>query len=205
MPSLDYDNHVEVRLIKDKPPDPPKGDNGVTFLAVALTVTLPFTFALDLFPGLNAEFNWPQNVQVRWEETPSVSEPPQAPAPPLPANVPETIPSPIPQPSDPPAQRVLMVQERRIVQARRMQVWECNGVYPIAANFRAYPSRSPFVIQGAVLPGDWVTLTGRRSLGDGIVWYEAINESNLTHSVESQAPYQPAARQMGWIASCFVE
>ncbi|MEO1147391.1 MAG: hypothetical protein AAFY26_17550 [Cyanobacteria bacterium J06638_22] len=86
-----------------------------------------------------------------------------------------------------------------------VQIHACYGD-PVPAHFRDYPSLDSASIKGAVLQGDWVTLTGRTTPIDGINWYEARNHSPLEPSAGGfPINYQSDANQLGWIADCFVE
>ncbi|TVP65527.1 MAG: SH3 domain-containing protein [Leptolyngbya sp. LCM1.Bin17] len=72
------------------------------------------------------------------------------------------------------------------------------------ANFRAYPSLDAAAIQGVVLAGDPVQLTGHTVFADGVFWYEAKNELPLALSSEPHSNNQLDRQQVGWIAECFV-
>lgn len=195
MPCLDYDNHVEVRLIKDKPP-PPKQNNGFAFFAVAFTLGLTlFKFA----PEFNTEFGLPSTIQIPTIESIPSSDIPnieQLPDIPLPVNIPSN--------GWTPNQAPLEIEDSSDMNFHRVQIEECNGHFK-AANFRSKPSLSPSVIKGAVMQGEWVEVTGRTSVADGITWYEARNLFELARSLDSSAPYQGYRGQWGWIAACFVE
>lgn len=88
----------------------------------------------------------------------------------------------------------------------RLQIPQyCNGAFAGGANFQDWPSMSPAAIRGVVPAGNWVVLTGGTAYGDGVIWYEAINETPLVWSIEPTAQNQTHANQLGWIANCFVE
>jgi len=203
MPCLDYDNHVEVRLLKDKPAPPPKSDNGATFFAVAISLPITFTLFGELIGGID-NFNLfpPEEPPAETYVAPDDDIPRggiSGPTPPLPAYPPQ---QPLPPLSLTPGTYAHYVDSFRNVQ---IQIEECNGHYPPGANFRSQPELSPGVILGAVMTGEWVKLTGRRIEGDGIVWYEARNESRLEISLENPGSRRLWADQIGWIAACFVE
>ena len=80
----------------------------------------------------------------------------------------------------------------------------CNGFHAGSANFRASPSLLPSEIKGVVIVGQWVSLTGQTAYGDGILWYESVNQKALNASAEPDARNQLNAGQPGWIAACFV-
>lgn len=81
---------------------------------------------------------------------------------------------------------------------------QCNGFVAEGANFRDSPSLEPSAIKGAVRAGESVLLTGSERNGDGIIWYEAINESTLAFSAEPDAQNVTDPNQRGWIAKCFI-
>ncbi|MBE9139013.1 hypothetical protein IQ254_17745 [Nodosilinea sp. LEGE 07088] len=80
----------------------------------------------------------------------------------------------------------------------------CNGTSMAGASFRIQPSTVPTMIQGIVPAGQTVFLTGQSTYGDGIIWFQAVNESILAPSDNPDAENQTAINQLGWIQDCFV-
>ena len=178
---LNYDNHLEIHLVKNPPP-PPEDKAFRTFVTISVSVTITITLELagviDIRDFLILDPIDPS--QIVHPENDSSSNPE------IPVVV--TVP-PNPEGTD---------------SNHRVQIDQCHGVPSEGAYFRAYPAMAPDAIKGAVRRGEWVVLTGVKEYGDGITWYEVINESPLDHSPAAYA-YEPAPNQYGWIASCFVE
>jgi hypothetical protein len=81
---------------------------------------------------------------------------------------------------------------------------QCNGQEGNAM-FRSAPSLSPAVVLGVVPKGEFVYLTNKTALGDGVSWYEAIAPHKLRQNNDVSATNQDTrAGQTGWIAACFV-
>ena len=80
----------------------------------------------------------------------------------------------------------------------------CNGLNVIGADFRMQPSEADSVIQGIVSPNQWVSLTGITAYENGVIWYQAVNESELSRSTNPNANNQLFELQQGWIQECFV-
>ena len=182
---LNYDNHLEIYLVKNPPPTS-KDNAFMTFVTISIGITI--TLALEL----SGVINFDENVKAcsisgsidKSQTFPCEGDPNGNP------NIPaESAVLPSPEDTD---------------SNHRVQIDRCYGQLSEGANFRAYPAMTPDAIRGAVLAGEWVVLTGVKEHGDGITWYEVINESPLDHSPAAYA-YEPAPNQYGWIASCFVE
>jgi hypothetical protein len=82
-----------------------------------------------------------------------------------------------------------------------LQITTCYGKIR-SANFRQSPTLQPSAILGVVAHRDSVTLTGRTTYGEGLLWYEAT-AARLIRSIEPGAQNQLNATT-GWISSCFV-
>jgi hypothetical protein len=80
----------------------------------------------------------------------------------------------------------------------------CNGASTTGASFHIQPSTSPATIQGIVPGGQGVLLTGKSTYSNGIIWFQAINESTLVPSSHPDAENQITFNQLGWIQGCFV-
>lgn len=187
---LNYDNHLEVYLRKNK--EPPKKKPGVHVttvftLAVTATLTLQVNGVLDL-----------GNYKMKG----TVAE-----------SIPETD-QPIPEPTEipqftPPAQPIpnpLNNFQTVDTSSVRVQIHPCSHYHSSGANFRELPLLSSKTIKGMVAIGDWVALTGLTVNSDGIIWYEVMNETPLLLSAEGHPDaFNPAPFQYGWIASCFIE
>ncbi|MDX2211855.1 MAG: hypothetical protein SFY66_01075 [Oculatellaceae cyanobacterium bins.114] len=177
---LDYENHLELRLVKDKKPDPPKG-NGATIVTVTVTVAITFALSLEsslIFPPPGSSDD-PPATSVSFETGSGGGD--------KPTSVP---PEELPFPATP---------------DQKLQINDCNGVYYAGANFRVEPALTPLVIRGVVPEGEWVTLTGKTDSADGIIWYQATNDSELEFSIEPGAQNRTQANQTGWIAACFLD
>ncbi|MBE9101161.1 hypothetical protein [Vacuolonema iberomarrocanum] len=200
MVNLDYENHLEVQLVKNKPKEKPPSDNGLRFIA---TTVISVPIALELIGTIDV---FPDNLTI----TPQIPQPEVVlPPPPTPMPAPEIVDHPIPdnpvvEPLNPPVIGVSNTNPGVLI-AGSMQIDQCNGHF-LAANFRAYPAYTPTAIRGAVLRGEWVYLTGETADSDGILWYEAINYDPLALSEDGyEIYYRSQANQVGWIARCFVE
>lgn len=180
---LTYDNHVEVRLIENKKPEPEKSDVGVV-ITVGVTVTLAITLTLSFAAELPGK---PPSINPYWEE-PEQSEEDKK-------NSGEEMVTPIPK-STPFA----------LVPGQRVRIDQCNGVEEYdGANFRDYPALTPVTIRGVVPEGDWVTIMSEKIDANGISWYQVVNLSRLSESDQPNVQHDLEANQMGWIAACFVE
>jgi len=175
---LNYDNHLEVHLLPTKKNPPPKNDNPIlTVVTISISVTITLALELTGVIDLNKDA----------EAFPPI----------------DFINPQIPPPN-PPDRNAFPPNCKDADSNKRVRIDRCHGVRYEGANFRDYPAMTPHAIKGAVLPGEWVVLTGVTDHRDGILWYEVINESPLTHSLEAYT-YVPAPNQYGWIASCFIE
>lgn len=183
------DKHLEVYMKSNKEPE--KGLSSTTIIFISASISITFSLALfeELF-GIENTFNFHPSPPV--VPSPSPISPPYVPI--VPSNNPsiETLPSEdivYGIPFDP--YRIFIVPN-------------CNGVDVIGADFRIQPSTADSVIKGIILPDQWVSLTGRTTYADGLIWYEAINESNLEPSANQNANDQLFELQTGWIQDCFV-
>jgi hypothetical protein len=84
-----------------------------------------------------------------------------------------------------------------------LKIATCDGS-PATANFRAFPSLAPDAILGVVTIGQSVQITDRPVRAEGVVWYPAVNLAPLAPASDAVIQNQTQARQLGWIASCFV-
>lgn len=186
MVALTYDNRLETRLIQDKKPDPPK-DNGEAVLkvvaATGLLLLLKITGVLDI----NIPLQVPSSIPTL-----------------APVQDPYLIQTELPQQA-PNSSLTSTYEISTSILGFRVQINQCNGANYDGANFRDYPALTPLTIRGVVQQGEWVTLTGKTVNADGVLWYEAINDSVLWNSNESGAQNQTYANQTGWIAACFIE
>ncbi len=80
----------------------------------------------------------------------------------------------------------------------------CNDTALAGANFQSEPTMAGVATQGIIAAGTEVTLTGATAYGDGIIWFQAVNEIALTPSAHPEAQNQTEPFQIGWIADCFV-
>lgn len=188
-PMLNYDNHMEVRLVKDKASPPPSNDAGTTFVTIT-TISITVSLALKvLLPDINI------NPAIAFPNTtPSPEE--------LSTDWPGT--SPTSGGGGQTAPDVLPEYSSYRYRSEFVQIVDCHTVYPAAANFRAYPGLANHGIQGVVPHGEWVLLTGLVSYADGIVWHQVVNQSRLWQSFEPGAFNQIDANQLGWVAGCFM-
>lgn len=179
---LNNKNHIEVRLIEDKEPPPPKSNGGIV-ITITVTATLALTFTLTFKP----EIIFPDR-----------REPP----PEIPWPIPLNVESPLP-----PEEHPFIVGEHLLAPkpGLAVRINQCNGSDYAGANFRGFLSLTPLSIRGVVPQGDWVVLTGITARTHDIFWYEAINQSALSRSNEPYAKEQKMdSNQKGWIAACFV-
>jgi hypothetical protein len=184
---LNYDNHMEVRLVKDKEPPPPSNDAGKTFITITtISITVCLTLKV-LLPDINI------NPAIASNTTPPPEE--------LPTSWPDAPPPfDIGVPTDP----GVFPDSSYRNGGEFVQIVDCNTVYPAAANFRAYPGLASHGIRGVVPHGEFVLLTGLVSYADGIVWHQVVNQSRLWLSFERGAFNQTDANQLGWVAGCFM-
>ncbi|BAU40686.1 hypothetical protein O77CONTIG1_00490 [Leptolyngbya sp. O-77] len=184
---LNYENHMEVRLVKDKEPPPPSNDAGkavVTITTISIAVSLALKVMLpdiNLNPAIASPNTTPpvEDFPTEWPNNPPPS-----------VNAPST---PVPGPD---------ATDR--YGRGFFQIVECGTIYPAAANFRAYPGLANHGIRGVVPHGEWVLLTGLVSYADGILWHQVVNQSRLWPSFELGAFNQLDRNQLGWVAGCFV-
>ncbi|GAB4459599.1 MAG: hypothetical protein OHK0037_05310 [Elainellaceae cyanobacterium] len=185
---LNYDNHMEVRLVKDKEPPPPSNDAGQTLITIT-TVSITVSLALKvLLPDININpaiafpntTPPPEEFSTGWPDSPPIS-----------GGGGQTAPDVLPEYSYRNG-------------GEFVQIVDCNTVYPAAANFRAYPGLASHGIRGVVPHGELVLLTGLVSYADGIVWHQVVNQSPLWQSFEPGAFNQIDANQLGWVAGCFM-
>jgi len=191
---LNYDNHLEVHLLPTKKNPPPKNDNPIlTVVTISISVTITLALELTGVIDLNkdAEAFPPRPIIEKIDGSQGSG------------NEDDFINPQIPPPN-PPDRNAFPPNCKDADLNKRVRIDRCHGVRYEGANFRDYPAMTPHAIKGAVLPGEWVVLTGVTNHRDGILWYEVINESPLTHSLEAYT-YVPAPNQYGWIASCFIE
>lgn len=80
----------------------------------------------------------------------------------------------------------------------------CNDSTIAGANFQSQPTIASTATQGIIVAGNEVTLTGATAYGDGIIWFQSVNEIALTPSAQPEAQNQTEPFQIGWIADCFV-
>ncbi|MEO1209205.1 MAG: hypothetical protein AAFX78_06655 [Cyanobacteria bacterium J06638_20] len=179
---LNYDNHLEIALKKEKKPPPP--DNTGKIIAT-ITLTLTLTFTLEATGIINLVAPQPKYAHTD---------------PPTPFHTPYVL-----QPGHPPLDSDESRPNVGGPGLGNLQIHSCYG-HPSSANFRESPAHDDAAIKGTVPIGEWVYLTGETAVRDGIVWYEAVNYSPLAMSNNGYAAsYQPQASQFGWIAACFVE
>ena len=186
---LNYDNHLERYLVKNPPPQQEDKAFG-TFVTISISVTI--TIALELSGVINIDENFEacsssgSTDEIQIDHDKSCFNGQQE----TNLNL---------------SHRVLVPPNPEVADSNhRVQIDQCYGQPSEGAYFRAYPAMAPDAIKGGVLVGEWVVLTGGKEHGDGITWYEVINESPLVYSPEAYA-YESAPNQYGWIASCFVE
>jgi len=179
--SFEKDEHIEIYRVPNKTDE----GNGDIFLkvVVSIAVTVPLTLNL-LSPDVTADIQF--TAQPRTQTSPLPSQNPPALTNPSPIDNSESNPSFIP------------------TSLNRVRISHCNGLSIEGANFRAGPSRATTVIKGVIPVGESVFLTGSTTYGDGLYWYEAINESPLMPSMMPNAQNQIEANQRGWISACFV-
>ena len=189
---LTYDNHLEVHLLptKKNPPPPPPDNAVVTVVTISIGITI--TIALELAGVINIG-----EVAVA---LPMAEQRSQDQISPFEG---DSIERRITKPN-PPVGGPLLPNPGVTYSNYRVRIDRCHDMRYEGANFRAYPAMTPHAIKGAVLTGEWVVLTGVTAYGDGILWYEVMNESPLTHSLEAYT-YVSAPNQYGWIASCFIK
>jgi len=180
-PMLNYENHMEVRLVKDKAPPPPSNDAGKTIVTIT-SISIAANLALKvLFPDITI------SPAIALDNT----------TPPAEAISIERHDNP------PPHQNPTFPPESSVMGRGLFQIVECHTVYPAAANFRAYPGLASHGIRGVVPHGEWVMLTGLSHHADGILWHQVVNQSRLWQSFEPGAFNQLDANQLGWVAGCF--
>ncbi|MFQ3618834.1 MAG: hypothetical protein SNJ57_17100 [Cyanobacteriota bacterium] len=181
-PMLNYENHMEVRLVKDKEPPPPSKDAGkaiITITSISIAANLAFKVLLpdvNISPAIAFDYTLPPAEEIPVERYDNL----------------------------PPHQAPTFLPESSVVGRSLFQIVECHTVYPAAANFRAYPGLASHGIRGIVPHGEWVMLTGLRRYADGILWHQVVNQSRLWQSFEPGAFNQLEANQLGWVAGCFI-
>lgn len=202
MVNLEYDNHLEVQLVKNKPKEKPPVIDPFLILIIlfAASILIPVLGPIDVFnnngTGLPqvppTEDSFPPSATPNSSSGDSSSQ--------IPATSPDSL-------SDITNNRSVEVSDPdpRVITTGSIQINTCNE-HPAAANFRAYPNYSPNVIKGVVEWREWVYLTGITAYGDGIRWYQAMNYLPLRRSEDVYEIYDRSQRnQIGWIAACFVE
>lgn len=80
----------------------------------------------------------------------------------------------------------------------------CNGSAIAGASFQSEPTSASTATKGIVAVGNEVTLTGATAYGDGIIWFQAVNEIALTPSDQPEAQNQTEPYQIGWISDCLI-
>ena len=188
------DKHLEVYMKSNKAPD--KSPSSTTIICISLFLSIPIsvTFSLKLFEeifGIENTFNF------HFDEIRD-------------SNHPFTPPSEPPESSGVENGEMLSGNDNDIEYGipfdpyRISIVPSCNGFNVVGAEFRMHPSSSGSVIQGLVLPDQWVSLTGVTAYESGIIWFQAVNESELIPSTKPNANNQLAELQLGWVQDCFV-
>lgn len=186
-PMLNYENHMEVRLVKDKEPPPPSNDAGKTVVTIT-TISIAASLALKvMLPDININ-------------PPIALADPMPPAEEFPADWPNNPPPSVGGPST----STLAPDPSYGYGRGFFQIVECGIVYPAAANFRAYPGLANHGIRGVVPHEEWVLLTGLVSYADGILWHQVVNQSRLWPSFQPGAFNQLDRNQLGWVAGCFI-
>ena len=190
------DKHLETYLVPNKKPEPSSPNLTVVqfFQVTAISFSVSIALSLTLFDKL-LDFSTQVNLQFpdRWSPVEEGNDN-----------------NPIPvSPHDPTEQEAhgtqryyLPIEYEAIKQILIANV--CNGMATRGANFRTSPSLDAAAIQGVVLAGDPIQLTGHTVFADGVFWYEARNELPLAPSSEPQSRNQLDSHQVGWIADCFV-
>lgn len=194
-----------------KPSPPPKETPVVKYILVSISIPIALTLFEKVF-DLNIVFGEPQArdeqpgnpdptpVNPDFPPNPPVPPDPNPPVPPDPSPPVPPNPSPPVSPNPSPPIPPNPVKPNRICIPRY-----CNGHRAGSANFRSFPSLSSSAIRGVIPVGECVFLTGFSTTGDGILWYESINESLLTASLEFDAQNRLEVGQRGWIAACFID
>ncbi|GAB4156049.1 MAG: hypothetical protein Fur0046_35950 [Cyanobacteria bacterium J069] len=181
---LNYENHMEVRLVKDKEPPPPPNDAGKTIVTVTTISISTYLTLKVLLPEITID--------------PAIAFPQTIPPTPVETFDPEWS-------DDLPMPPVGGQSSGSVVAAQGwFQIVECNTIYPAAANFRAYPGLASHGIRGVVPHNQWVMLTGAVRYADGIVWHQVVNQSRLWRSFKPGSSNQLEANQLGWVAGCFM-
>ncbi|MEO1095858.1 MAG: hypothetical protein AAFX01_13265 [Cyanobacteria bacterium J06638_28] len=212
------DKHLETYLRPNKKPDPSPDPTIIIVRTIGITISL--SVALTLFDAL-FDIDTLFNLDLDTDNSPGIRINPDTVV--NGGQPPETNPNgagdeEVENPPDenidddelPPANPnnpIIVAPNNPIVVApnTRLRIPRyCNRAYAGSANFRSTPSLRPSAIRGLILVGEWISLTGRTAHGDGILWYEAINESNLLLSKEPNAQNQLNAGQLGWIADYFL-
>ncbi|MGD1930725.1 MAG: hypothetical protein ACFB12_17615 [Leptolyngbyaceae cyanobacterium] len=225
-------HHLETRLKKDKSSAPKRGPGVIVLRTIAVSVSVPLTFTLvDTLLGFDPEINVgvqersPEGVTARpdvlsreefitiGDSVPNSSEESATSEDSIldideNSGSSENLDAGSNQESEPERPLAESDSDERSSENSR-EHWVqipryCNGLYAGSANFRASPSLLPSEIKGVVIVGQWVSLTGQTAYGDGILWYESVNQTALNASAEPEARNQLNAGQPGWLAACFV-
>ena len=194
------DKHLETYLKPNKSAPPP---NSTPIFVQALVFSFPISFAVSLSlieemmvelhysPSSESGISVPRaehNFPVITDFTPHVSTPP----------VLQAIPS---QNSTPGGSTV----SNALLNPYKFPIPQfCNDSAIAGANFQSHPTVADTATKGVIAAGNEVTLTGATAYGDGIIWFQAMNEFALTPVDQSEAQNQTEPYQIGWIADCFV-
>jgi hypothetical protein len=195
------DKHLEVYMKPNKEPE--KGPSPTTIILNSLIISIPISVAFSLtlfeeFFGIENNFNLYPDQSEEFQQSPNP-----------PPHIPDEY------PDDPPVEGygTSAIPSSDISYGlpfapyRVSIVASCNGLNVMGAEFRIEPSMADSAIQGVVLPEQWVSLTGITAYDKDVdvIWFQAINQSELAPSANPKANNQLFELQQGWIHECFVK
>lgn len=194
------DKHLETYLKPNKS-DPPPNSTPIFVQALIFSFPISFAVSLSLIEEMMIELNYSpssesgisvpsaeHNFPVITDFPPYVSTPPVLQA--------------IPSEDDTTGGAIVSNALLRPYKFPIPQL--CNDSAITGANFQSQPTVADTATKGIIAAGNEVTLTGATAYGDGIIWFQAMNEFALTPSNQSEAQNQTEPYQIGWIADCFV-
>ncbi len=200
------DKHLEVYIKPNKsspPPDPTPAFVQALIISVPISLAMSLSLIEEMPVNINTDFTY---TPVEGEAGQRVSAEPSS------IDSPENVP--------PQAFQDLLPQENSadllrgdngatvsntLLRPYKISIPQlCNDSALAGANFQSQPTMASTATRGVVAAGNAVILTGATAYGDGVIWFQAVNEIALAPSAQPEAPNQTEPYQIGWIADCFV-